>query len=102
MVSPVVPWWSRQVGCREASSNHACDKRLLGQAGDGVDPRGAVAAVPTAQAEREFCHAHVGMGAWVGQYFGGVHACLTTAGAACRDEHPRAVGVVRRCCTNQV
>ena len=80
------PWWSRQVGCRDASSHHACDKRLRGQAGDGVDPRGAVAAVPTAQAEREFCHAHVGMGAWVGQHLGGVHACLTTAGAARRDE----------------
>ena len=49
-------------GCREPPSNHAGDKRLRGQAGDGVDPRGAVAAVTTAQAEREFCHAHVGDG----------------------------------------
>ena len=31
---------------------------------------------------------------WMGQHLGGVHACLTTAGAARRDEHPRAVGVV--------
>ena len=84
--------WSRQVGCRESPSNHAGDKRLRGQAGDGVDPRGAVAAVTTAQAEREFCHAHVGMGAWVGQHLGGIHACLTTAGTACRDEHPCTVG----------
>ena len=75
-------------------SHHPGDKRLLGQAGDGVDPRGAVAAVPTAQVGREFGHAHVGMGAWMGQNFGGVHACLTTAGVARRDEHPRAVGVV--------
>ncbi len=82
-----------QEPCTKAS-NHPGDKRLLGQTGDGVDPRGAVAAVATAQAEREFCHAHVGMGAWVGQHFGGVHPCLTTAGAACRDEHPPAVGVV--------
>ena len=44
------------------TSNHPGDKRLLGQTGDGVDPRGAVAAVATAQAEREFGHAHVGMG----------------------------------------
>ena len=35
-----------------------------------------------------------GWGAWVGQHFGGVHACLTTAGAACRDEQPCTVGVV--------
>ncbi len=35
-----------------------------------------------------------GMGAWVGQHFGGVHACLTTAGVARRDEQPPAVGVV--------
>ena len=32
--------------------------------------------------------------AWMGQHLGGVHACLTTAGVARRDEHPRAVGVV--------
>ena len=31
---------------------------------------------------------------WMGQHLGGVHACLTTAGAARRDEHPRAVEVV--------
>ena len=30
-VPPVVPWLSRQVGCREAPSNHPCDKRLRGQ-----------------------------------------------------------------------
>ena len=63
---------SRNVGCREAPLNHPCDKRLLGQAGDGIDPRGAVAAVPTAQVEREFSHAHAGMGAWMGQHRGGV------------------------------
>ena len=85
---------SRKVACREAPLNHSGDKRLLGQAGDGVDPRGAVSAVPTAQADRECCHAHAGMGAWMGQDLGGVHACLTTAGVARRDEHPRAVGVV--------
>ena len=34
----------------------------LSPSGDGVDPRGAVAAVPTAQAEREFGHSHAGMG----------------------------------------
>ena len=36
---PVVPWLSLTVGCREAPSNHPGDKCLLGQAGDGVDPR---------------------------------------------------------------
>ena len=91
---PVVPWWSRYVGCREAPSDHPGDKRPLGQAGDGGDPLGAVAAVPTAQADREFGHAHAGMGAWMGQYLDGVHACLTTAGVARRNEHPLAVGVV--------
>ena len=61
------------------------------KASDGVDPRGAVATVPTAQAEREVGHAHMGMGAWVGQHLGGVHACLTTAGVARSDKHPLAV-----------
>ena len=41
------------MACREAPLNHPGDKRLLGQASDGVDPRGAVAAIPTAQADRE-------------------------------------------------
>ena len=40
--------------------------------GRRIDPRGAVAAVPTAQVEREFGHAHTGMGAWMGQHRGGV------------------------------
>ena len=44
--------------------------------------------------DRECYHAHAGMGAWMGQHLGGVHACLTTAGVARRDEHPRAVGLV--------
>ena len=35
---------SRKVACREAPSNHPGDKHLRGQAGDGVDPRDAVAA----------------------------------------------------------
>ena len=59
-------------GCREAPSHHPGDTRLRGQAGDGVDPRGAVAAVPTAQAEREFCQTHAGMGAGMRQHVGGV------------------------------
>ena len=62
---PVVLWWSWKVACREAPLNHPGDTRLRGQAGDGVNPRGAVAAVPTTQADREFCHAHQGMGAWM-------------------------------------
>ena len=37
-VPPVVPCLSRTVACREASSNHPGNKRLRGQAGDGVDP----------------------------------------------------------------
>ena len=53
---------------------------------------------PAAQAERELGHAHIGMGAWMGQDPGGVHVCLTTAGATRRDEHPRAVGVVTPYC----
>ena len=93
-VPPVVFLLSRKVACREAPSNYPGDKCLRAQAGDGVDPRGAVAAVPTAQADREFGHAHAGMGAWVGQHLGGVHTCLTAAGVTRRDEHPRAVGVV--------
>ena len=32
MVPPVDPWWSRQVGCREAPSNHPWDKRVRAQA----------------------------------------------------------------------
>ena len=86
---PVVPWWSWKVGCRDAPSHHPGDTRVRAQAGDGVDPRGAVAAVPTAQADRERCHAHAGMGAWMGQHLGGVHACLTTAGVARRDTEVR-------------
>ena len=42
---------------------------------------------PTAWADRESCHAHVGMGAWVGQHRGGVHACLTPAGVEHLDRH---------------
>ena len=34
--------------CREAPLHHPGDKRLRAQAGDGVDPRGAVAAAPKA------------------------------------------------------
>ena len=34
------------------------------------------------------------MGAWMGRHLGGVHACLTTAGVARRDEYPRGGGVV--------
>ena len=49
--------------------------------------RGAVAAGPTAWADRESCHAHVGMGAWVGQHRGGDHACLTPAGVEHLDRH---------------
>ena len=64
---------------------------MRAQAGNGVDPRGAVAVVPTAQADRECCHAHARMRAGVGQYFGGVHTCLTTAGVARSDKHPLAV-----------
>ena len=72
---PVVPWLSRQVGCCGAESHHPGDTCLRAQAGDGVDPRGSVAAVPTAKADRECCQTHAGMGAWMGQYLGGVHAC---------------------------
>ena len=71
-VPSVVPWWSRKVECREGPLGHPGDKCLRGQAGDGVDPRGAVAAVPTAQAEREFSDAHAGMGAGKGQPLGGL------------------------------
>ena len=85
--SPVVPWLSQQVECREAPSNHSGDTRLRALASGGVDPRGSVAAVLTAQADREFGHAHAGMGAWMGQHLDGVHACLTPAGVARRDEH---------------
>ncbi len=53
----------------EAPLNHPGDTRLRAQAGDGVDPRGVVAAVPTAQTDREFCHAHAGMSAWMGQHY---------------------------------
>ena len=72
-VPPVVFLLSRKVECREAPSHHPDDTRLLGQAADGVDPRGSVSAVPTAQAERECCHPHARMGAWMGQHLGGVH-----------------------------
>ena len=65
-VPPVVFLLSRKVACREAPSNHSGDKRLLGQAGDGVDPRGAVAAVSTAQADRECCPNACGDGCWDG------------------------------------
>ena len=64
---------SRKVECREAPSHHPGDTCVRAQAGDGVDPRRSAAAVPTAQADREFCHAHAGMGAWMGQHLGGVH-----------------------------
>ena len=83
-VPPVVFLLSRKVECREAPSHHPGDTRVRAQAGDGVDPRRSAAAVPTAQADREFCHAHAGMGAWMGQYLGGVHGYLTTAGCAFR------------------
>ena len=93
-VPPVDFLLSRKVECREAPSDHPGDPRVRAQASDGVDPRGAVAIVPTAQADRECCHGHAGMGAWMGRHLGGVHVCLTTAGVARRNEHPRAVGVV--------
>ena len=95
-VPPVVFLLSRKVECREAPSHHPGDKRLLGHAGDGVDPRGSAAAVPTTQADREFCHEHAGMGAWMGQHLGGVHACLTTAVVARRDERKTLGGLIQR------
>ena len=73
-------------------ATHACVRRRA----TGVDPRRSAAAVPTAQADREFCHAHAGMGAWMGQYLGGVHALLTTAVVARCYEHPLCVGVGAR------
>ena len=63
---PVVFLLSRKMACRETPSNYPDDKRLRVQAGDGVDPRGAVAAVPTAQPDRECCQTHVGMCAGMG------------------------------------
>ena len=61
---------------REAPSHHPGDQRPLGQADDGVDPRGAVVPVPTAQADRECGHAHERMDAWMDQYRGGgMSAC---------------------------
>ena len=95
-VPPVVPWLSWKVGCREAPLNHPGDTRLRAQAGDGVDPHGSVAAVPTAQAERECCQTRAGMGAWMGQYLDRVPACLTTAGVARRDEHQALDGLIQR------
>ena len=53
-VPPVVPWWSWKVGFRDAPLDHPGDKRLLGQAGDWIEPSGSLAAVPTAQADHEF------------------------------------------------
>ena len=91
---PVVFLLSRKVACREVPSNHPGAARLRAPVGDGVDPRGSVAAVPTAQADRECCQTHPGMRAWMGQHLSGFHTCLTPAGVARRDEHPRAVGVV--------
>ena len=95
-VPPVVPWLSWKVGCREAPLNHPGDTRLRAQAGDGVDPHGSVAAVPTAQAERECCQTRAGMGAGMGQYLDRVPACLTTAGVARRDEHQALGGLIQR------
>ena len=76
-VPPVFFLLSRKVGCREAPLNHPGDTRLLGQAGDGGDPRGAVAAVTTAQAEREFGHAHAGMRVWMDHISAGSQTCLS-------------------------
>ena len=50
--------------------------------------RGAVAAVPTAQADRECCQMRAGMGARMDQHLGGVHAFndaphLSTAATFC-------------------
>ena len=95
-VPPVVFLLSRKIECREAPSHHPGDTRVRAQAGDGVDPRRSAAAVATAQADREFCHAHAGMGAWMSQHLGGVHACLTTAGVARRDEHKALGGLIQR------
>ena len=97
-VPPVDFLLSRKVECHEAPSDRPGDTRVRAQAGDGVDPRDAVAVVPTAQADRECCHAHAGMGAWIGQHLGGVHVCLTIAGASTsqrtstrrRGSHPAA------------
>ena len=55
-VPPVLFLLSRKVVCRQAPLDHPSDKQLLAQAGDWVDPRGSVVAVPTA---------HAGMGAWM-------------------------------------
>ena len=74
---PAVVW--------ERDNQRSGPRRVRAPAGDGVDPRGSVAAVPTAQADRECCSAHGGwVRGWV-QYLGRVHAYLPTAGVARRD-----------------
>ena len=78
--------------------DHACDKGLFGNSGDGFQPRPSTEAVPAAQKSFEVAQAHTSMHfprPRPGQDIGRLQNRLPAAGPACRDKKPAApIGVI--------